>query len=106
MKEYIQITTTTDTKENAEKIVNTLVQNHLAACVQIIGPITSIYWWKQKVEETTEWMCIAKTRKDLYKAAETSIRSNHPYETPETLATPITNGSEECLSWLDRELRK
>jgi len=106
MKEYIQIITTTDTKESAEKIANALVQNRLAACVQIIGPMTSVYWWEKKVEKATEWSCIVKTRKDLYKTVESTIRLNHTYEIPEILAVPVIEGSESYISWLDKELRK
>ncbi len=106
MMENVQITTSTDTKENAEKIANALVQKRLAACVQIIGPIESIFWWKKKVEKATEWLCIAKTRRDLYKAAESSILNNHTYEIPEILAVPVVEGNESYISWLNRELKK
>lgn len=106
MKEYVQIITTTDTKESAEKIANALVQNRLAACVQIIGPTTSVYWWEKKIEKATEWLCIVKTRRDLYKTVESTIRRNHTYEIPEILAVPVIEGSESYISWLDEELRK
>ncbi len=105
MKKYIQIITTTNSKENAEKIANALVTNRLAACVQIISPVTSVYWWKEKVERTAEWLCIAKTRRDMYKAVEQSIRSNHTYEIPEILAIPVVEGSESYFSWLDKEIK-
>ena len=104
MKAYIQITTTTETKEQAEKIAKHMVEAKLAACVQIVGPITSIYRWKGKVENAQEWLCLIKTKDDLYNKVEASIKSLHPYETPEIIAVPILKGSKEYLNWLDNEI--
>lgn len=106
MKEYVLILTTIDTKEAAEKIADGLLRNRYAACVQIVGPITSMYWWKDRIEKAIEWLCIAKTRRDMYKVVESAIRQNHKYETPEILAAPVLEGSESYLSWLDETLRK
>jgi len=105
MKQYVQIITNTNTEENAEKIANALVRNRLAACVQIIGPTASVYWWKGEVEGAKEWLCIVKTRKDLFNAVEALVRRYHTYETPEILAVPIIEGNESYISWLNKELR-
>jgi periplasmic divalent cation tolerance protein len=105
MKSYIQVTTTTETKEQAEKIALHLIEAKLAACIQINGPITSIYRWKGKVENTQEWLCLIKTRKSLFKKVESAIKKRHSYETPEIIAVPIIKGSKEYLIWLDYELR-
>jgi len=104
MKSYLQVTTTTETKEQAQTIAQHLVETKLAVCVQITGPITSIYRWKGKVENAQEWLCLIKTRDDLYNKVEAAIKSHHPYETPEIIAVPIVKGSKEYLSWLDDEL--
>ncbi len=101
MKSYIQITTTTETKEEAEKIAQYLVEQKLAACVQITGPIASTYRWKGKVETASEWLCLIKTREDFYSKVEAAIKKLHSYETPEIIAVPIIKGSSEYLSWLD-----
>jgi periplasmic divalent cation tolerance protein len=106
MEEYVQIVTSTRTKKNAEKIADTLVQNRLAACVQIVGPIASVYQWKEKIERTTEWLCVVKTRRDFYKEVEASILQNHTYEVPEVLAVLVVDSYESYLTWLDRELRR
>ena len=103
MKSYIQITTTTETKEQAQTITQHLVEAKLAACVQIVGPITSIYRWKGKVENAPEWLCLIKTRDDLYNKVEATIKSLHPYETPEIIAVPIVKGSKEYLQWISEE---
>lgn len=104
MEPYIQITTTTDKKEDAERIALRLVEKKIAACVQIVGPITSIYRWKGDIERAEEWQCIIKSREGLYKEIEYAIKSVHPYEVPEIIATPIVAGSGEYLEWLKGEL--
>ena len=104
--EFIQVLTTTENEQDAEKIARALVEKRLAGCVQIIGPIKSIYWWKEKVETAKEWLCIVKTKERLFEEVEKSIREIHPYETPEILAIPIIKGSEDYLNWLDRALKK
>ncbi len=104
MKSYIQISTTTETKEQAESIAQYLVEQNLAACVQITGPITSIYRWKGKVENAQEWLCLIKTRDELFEKVEAAIKKLHPYETPEIIAVPVVKGSKEYLNWLNYEL--
>ena len=101
MKSYIQITTTTETKEEAGKIAQCLVEQKLAACAQVVGPITSTYRWKGKVETACEWLCLIKTREELYDKVEIAIKKLHSYETAEIFAVPIIKGSSEYLSWLD-----
>ena len=103
MKSYIQISTTTETKEEAQKIALYLLERKLAACVQLSGPITSIYRWKGKMETANEWLCLIKTREDLFEEVEITIKKLHSYETPEIIATPIIKGSKEYLKWLNKE---
>ena len=104
MTDYIQIYTTTEKREEAKDIARNVVEKRLAACAQVLGPIASTYWWKGMIEEAEEWMCIMKSRRDLYEKLEATIRSIHPYEEPEILAVPIEAGSQGYLNWLDREL--
>jgi periplasmic divalent cation tolerance protein len=101
MTDYIQVLTTVERKEDAERIARTLVEARLAACVQLLGPITSTYRWKGAVETAQEWQCVAKSRRDAYAQLEEAIRSVHPYEVPEILAVSIVAGSREYLAWLD-----
>jgi periplasmic divalent cation tolerance protein len=104
MPDYIQVVTTTEHRENADRIAQALVEQRLAACVQISGPITSTYRWQGKIETTQEWQCRAKSRADLYEKIEEAIRRLHPYEVPEILAIPIFSGNNSYFSWMEAEL--
>ncbi len=105
MTSYIEIKTTTETKEEAKNIAQHLVGEKLAACVQILGPITSTYRWKGKVEVAEEWLCLIKTRENLYQDVEKAIKEKHSYETPEIIAVPIVEGSGEYLAWINNEAK-
>ena len=104
MTNYIQAITTTETKLDAQAIANAVIEKRLAACVQIMGPITSTYWWQGEIETAEEWQCIIKSRQDLYPALEETILKAHPYEVPEILAVPVAAGHKDYLKWLDGEL--
>ncbi|MEK6732426.1 MAG: divalent-cation tolerance protein CutA [Candidatus Omnitrophota bacterium] len=106
MNGFVQVVTTVSKKSDAEKISEALVGRRLAACVQIIGPIKSVYRWKGKTEYAKEWACLIKTRKTLYKKVESAIRKIHPYEIPEIIAISIVEGSKDYLKWLSSETIK
>jgi periplasmic divalent cation tolerance protein len=106
MTSYVQVFTTTEKKEDAEKIARILLEARLAACIQVVGPISSLYWWKGKIEKAEEWLCIIKTREDLYGELEKTIRKNHPYEVPEIIAIPIISGNRGYLDWIGMELAR
>ncbi len=99
----IQVQTTVASKEDGEKIADALVKAKLAACVQIVGPITSTYRWRKKVETAREWLCLIKTRTDLYERVEKAILAIHSYEIPEIIAVPIERSSADYLSWINDE---
>ena len=105
MTDYIQVVTTTEHKEDADAIARLLVENRLAACVQVAGPVTSTYRWQGKIETSQEWQCWAKSRREFYPQVEQAIRARHPYEVPEILALPILAGSPAYLAWLDEQVR-
>jgi len=104
MSGYIQILTTVDKKEDADAIAQLLVDEGLAACVQVAGPVQSTYRWKGTVETTEEWQCFIKTEQRHYDLLEKRIKEIHPYELPEIISMPIQNGSREYLEWLDEQL--
>jgi periplasmic divalent cation tolerance protein len=104
MKEYIQVFTTAKRKDDADEIARDLVENRLAACAHVIGPINSIYRWKGKIEEEEEWICILKSRYDCYEKIEQRLKDIHPYEEPEILALSLVKGSRGYLTWLDQQV--
>jgi periplasmic divalent cation tolerance protein len=97
---YIQVVTTISCKVGAEKIAKFLINKRLAACIQILGPIKSIYRWKGKIEIAKEWVCVIKTRTSLYKKVEAAIKKIHPYEVPEIISVPIALASKDYLKWI------
>ncbi len=103
MNDFVQVTTTTEREEDARQIADLLVERRLAACVQIVGPISSVYRWQGKVESAREWQCLVKTRHDLLDDVSDAIREIHPYEVPEIIAVPIVAGSREYLTWLEEQ---
>jgi periplasmic divalent cation tolerance protein len=104
MTPYIQIATTTATKEEAEQIAAVLIEQRLVACAQVTGPVASVYHWQNKVETGTEWLCMLKTREVLFERVTTAIRDVHSYQCPEIVAIPIVAASPDYLAWLEREL--
>jgi periplasmic divalent cation tolerance protein len=105
MDEYIQIMTTVEQQKDAETIAHELLNQKLAACVQILGPIKSLFWWQGKIDRAAEYICLIKSRMDLYPKAEAAILSVHPYDVPEIIAVPIAAGGGSYLQWLATELR-
>ena len=104
MSDLLQITTTTGTREVAERIAAELVDLRLAGCVQVSGPIQSTYRWQGKVENAEEWLCTAKSSRAKLPAIQELLKRLHPYELPELVATPIVDGSESYLNWLAEQL--
>jgi periplasmic divalent cation tolerance protein len=104
MSEYVQITTTTGTRHDAEQIASELVSRRLAGCVQISGPIESTFRWQGKVETAEEWICTVKTSRAQLEAIQKLLDEIHPYEVPEVIATAIVDGSAAYLKWLGEQV--
>jgi len=105
MEDFVVIYTTTCSKEDAKRISKHLVEEKLAGCVQITGPIQSTYRWDDNIEIDEEWLCSIKSRKDLIVEVEKAIRKIHPYDVPEIVALPIIGGSDDYLTWLKDQLK-
>lgn len=103
MSDFLQVSTTFEKRGDAEQLARSLVGMRLAACIQIHGPVTSIYRWQGNTETATEWLCTIKTRADLYPQLEAALKSQHPYDEPEIIAVPIVKGSDGYLSWVESE---
>ncbi len=95
----IQVVTTVDALETAQSLAQTLVQRRLAACVQIDGPIHSVYRWNGQVEAATEWRLTIKTLRRAWPAVGRWIAEHHPYDVPEVVVQDIPNASESYLQW-------
>jgi periplasmic divalent cation tolerance protein len=104
MSEYLQVTTTTGTRHDAERIASELVSRRLAGCVQISGPTASTFRWNGKVEIAEEWICTVKTGRAQLDAIQKLLAEIHPYDVPEIIATPIVDGSAAYLKWLGEQL--
>ena len=91
MSQYIMITTTFDNKEEANKIIEILLEKRLVSCCQLSN-ITSSYHWKVKIEHTEELLLQMKSKKELFKEIEKVILDNHSYETPQLIAYDIVDG--------------
>jgi periplasmic divalent cation tolerance protein len=100
----IVVLSTVGGAEDAERIGRALVERGLAACVNVLPAVTSIYRWKGKVEREEERLLLIKTRADRFAALERALVSLHPYEVPEVIALPIADGHRPYLDWLDESV--
>lgn len=100
MSDPLVVLTTVESREQAETIARMLVEQKLAGCVQIVGPITSVYRWQGAVETAGELLLLIKTRSSLYSDLERTLKDIHPYQTPEIIALPVETGFHGYLSWL------
>ncbi len=98
--------TTTSNREEAGRIADTLLRRRLAACVQVIGPVHSRYWWHGELEDAEEWLCLAKTTEHRTEELIEAIGEAHSYDTPEIIVTPLAGGTERYLRWLSDEVEK
>jgi periplasmic divalent cation tolerance protein len=101
--DVVQVTTTVGSRDDARRLARLLVDEHLAACVQVVGPIESTYRWRGAVQTEAEWLLVAKTTADRYDAIEARLVEEHPYDVPEVLAVPVTDGNETYLDWVVAE---
>lgn len=102
MSEFVVVLVTVRSGDEAERLAEAVVTEQLAACVNVVGPIRSIYMWKGELQRDEERLLIIKTRSALFGQLEQRVRELHSYETPEIVALPITAGSQPYLDWLGR----
>ncbi|HUQ50397.1 MAG TPA: divalent-cation tolerance protein CutA [Terriglobales bacterium] len=98
------ILTTTASRDEARKIATALVDRRLAACVNIVPGVKSVYRWKEKVESSSEWLVVIKTSQKRFQAVQEVIHELHTYDLPEVLSIAIEGGSKQYLKWLTQQV--
>ena len=98
------VLTTTGSREEAEKIAHALVERGLAACVNIVGPIHSVYRWQGKVASANEHLLLIKSTAAGFNGVARAIRELHSYELPECIELAIESGSAEYLTWIEQSV--
>jgi periplasmic divalent cation tolerance protein len=94
------VLTTAGSQEEAKKISQALVERRLAACVNILPQIESVYRWQGKVESATEWLLVIKTQTSTFEKVRDAIQELHSYELPECVMLEVSAGSKEYLDWI------
>ncbi|HWC09716.1 MAG TPA: divalent-cation tolerance protein CutA [Acidimicrobiales bacterium] len=97
----VQVQTTAGSREEADRLASVLLERRLAACVQLLGPVESRYWWEGRVESASEWLCLAKTTAARVDEVVAAIGDAHSYDTPEVLVTAVRDGNERYLRWVE-----
>lgn len=100
----ILIYTTFPNKKSAERVIEIILRNRLAVCVNY-WPINSQYWWRGKIEKAKEWALIIKTIRKNYQKIEKIIKEKNPYETPAIFSLPVEKVEKNYLNWLKKEIR-
>ena len=104
MKELVVVYITAPSADEGARIARALVEERLAACVNRIGGVSSIYRWQGKVEESAEELLIVKTSREKFEALRQRVGELHRYSVPEIIALPIIDGSESYLDWLRTQI--
>jgi periplasmic divalent cation tolerance protein len=103
MTEYITVLITASKEDEAARIAKDIVTSRLAACVNILKGMRSIYRWQGKIEDEDEVLMIVKTRRDLFVELSKRVKELHSYSVPEIIALPVIEGAEEYLNWIKEE---
>ena len=101
--DILLVVTNMPSRESAETLARSLVEQRLAACVNILPPCRSVYRWKGSIESADEVPVMIKTSEARDPALQAAIREQHPYELPEIVAVPLTHGLPEYLAWVFAE---
>lgn len=104
--EFVVVLVTASSADEAAQIGRALVEDRLAACANVVGPIRSIYRWEGAVEDAEEHLLVIKARAEDFAALEALVRELHGYDVPEVIALPLRAGSEPYLAWLTDSTRR
>ena len=106
MSLFIVVLVTCGSEEEGLKIARALVEDGLAACVNLISPVRSIYRWEGKIFDENEWLLIIKTQRERFGELERKVKSLHSYSVPEIISLPILEGSSSYLDWVKEMTEK
>ncbi len=106
MSDCVQVTTTLPDERGAQTMATCMVEERLAACAQVSGPVSSTYRWRGEIEQESEWYCHFKTTAASLPALQSRIRELHPYDLPEIIAVPILSGDPDYLKWIEETVGK
>jgi periplasmic divalent cation tolerance protein len=88
-------------QDTAEHIAHVILSERLAACVQILGPVSSLFWWEGKIQKDTEALLFLKTKKSCIDKIKEKVTTMHPYEVPELIFLPVDDGLPAYMEWMD-----
>ncbi|MFJ2230355.1 MULTISPECIES: divalent-cation tolerance protein CutA [Streptomyces] len=100
MEAYVQVSTATETEEQAVALAGPAVERRLAAGAQVIGPVTSVFWHLGAYGTGVEWQLLLKTTAERYPDLEAYLLEHHPWDNPEVCAVPLVAGGDGCLKWI------
>lgn len=100
MTDFLQVSTATETRQQAVELAQSVVKERLAAGAQIIGPVTSVFWHLGEFGQGEEWQLLLKTSVERYPDLERHLVEHHPWDNPEVAAVPLAAGAERCLRWI------
>lgn len=101
---YCVVLVTVSSREEAEKIVRSLLEEKLIACANIIGPVFSIFWWQGRIDNAQENLILMKTKERLFSRLAEIVKTLHSYQVPEIIAIPIVKGYKPYMDWLESNL--
>jgi periplasmic divalent cation tolerance protein len=105
MTDKIVVLSSCGDEEEARRVARHLVESRLAACVQVIPGAHSFYWWQGRIEDSREWVLVAKSSRDRFPALRQELLRVHSYQTPEVVALAVVDGSPTYMDWLEREVQ-
>lgn len=104
MNQYIVVLITAKNKTEAKKVAQGLLKDRLAACVNILGGVESLFWWQGKIDKGSEALMIIKTKQKSFEKLVSKVKLLHSYQNPEIIALPIVAGSWNYLKWIDESV--
>ena len=102
---YILVFMAAASEAEAQKVSLMLLEKHLIACANILGPVESMFWWQGKIDTAKEYYVIMKSDEKLFKKLSETVKKVHSYDVPEILAVPIVKGWQPYLRWLNNSLK-